>query len=206
MSQFVSQDVIKAVHAKSDSTMQPGGEKVDASIVFIQLKEIRSGQEPEKVRQLLDEFIEVVQTSSQRYGGIIDKLIQDTLMLVFRSNQLSENHAISAALTVLEISNYYKGMEINAGIASGKVISGRIGSKTGKLDYTVIGDTVNLAARLKAQADKAENTGIIIAPSSIRKLRGLAKVNFIERIPIKGKSRNYPIYELYGLRKLQKKG
>jgi class 3 adenylate cyclase len=203
MSQFVSRDVIEAVHAKGDSNMQPGGEKVETSIVFIQLKEIQNEQDPEKVRKLFDEFIEVAQNSSERYGGIIDKLIEDTLMLVFRSNQLSENHAISAALASLEIQRCFKDFTINAGIASGKVISGRIGSKTGKLDYTVIGDTVNLAARLKAQAKKAQNTGIIIAPSSIRKLRGLARVNFIERIPIKGKSRNYPLYELYGLRKRQ---
>ena len=67
-------------------------------------------------------------------------------------------------------------------------------------DFTVYGDAVNLAARLKSEAHKTKDTGIIIAPSSIRKLRGLAKVAYIDRIPIKGKSREFPLYELLELR------
>jgi len=92
------------------------------------------------------------------------------------------------------------GYYIRAGIASGNVVSGRIGSRLGKLDYTVIGDTVNLAARLKIEAAKAGTTGIVVAPSTIRGLRGQGRVAFIERVEIKGKSREYPLYELLELR------
>lgn len=204
MSRFVSQDVINAVEANTDDKMAPGGEKVEATVAFVQLVSLAELREPQEIMDLLSLFIEVTDDCAQKWGGVIDKVIEDTLMLVFRSNHLSENHAISASGAVLEIGERLKveGLKVNSGLASGIVVSGRIGSRLGKLDYTVIGDAVNLAARLKVEAKKAGETGIIIAPSSVRKLKGLAKVAFIERIPIKGKSREYPLYELLSLRKV----
>ncbi|EKD83308.1 MAG: hypothetical protein ACD_39C00754G0001, partial [uncultured bacterium] len=59
---------------------------------------------------------------------------------------------------------------------------------------------VNLAARLKAQAHKAVNTGIITCPATIRLLKGQARLRFIERTEIKGRSRTFPLYELIDLR------
>ena len=89
------------------------------------------------------------------------------------------------------------------GIASGDAVSGKIGSRNGKLDYTVIGNPVNLAARLKVQAYKAKNTGILLCPFSIRQLHGAGHLNFIERMTIKGRTnRTLPLYELIGLRDL----
>ncbi|MBR4570119.1 MAG: hypothetical protein IKO19_05565, partial [Candidatus Riflebacteria bacterium] len=80
-------------------------------------------------------------------------------------------------------------------------VSGKIGSRNGKLDYTVIGNPVNLAARLKVQAGKAKNTGILICPNSIRLIQGAGRLNFIERMTIKGRTnRTFPLYELIGLR------
>jgi class 3 adenylate cyclase len=124
-------------------------------------------------------------------------------MLVFRDGKSRVSHAYSASAAVLEIVAELnkRNRKVKGGIASGLVVSGRIGSRLGKLDYTAIGDTVNLSARLKTQAVKAGKTGIIIAPSTIRKLKGLARVEFVERISIKGKSREYPLYELLELRK-----
>ncbi len=90
-------------------------------------------------------------------------------------------------------------LDIYAGIASGTVISGRIGSYTGKLDFTVIGDQVNLAARLKNEALES-SSGLIISGSTMRLLKGKGRVNFLRRCSLKGKSREYNIYELYELR------
>jgi adenylate cyclase len=89
---------------------------------------------------------------------------------------------------------------IAAGIASGMAISGKIGSKAGKLDYTVIGNPVNLAARLKSQAHIATQTGILLCPQTIRYLKGSGKLRFIDRIVIKGRTRTFPMYELLALR------
>ena len=87
------------------------------------------------------------------------------------------------------------------GIASGKVISGRIGSYSGKLDFTVIGNPVNLAARFKTESKNGtEETGIIISGTTIGLTKGRAIVKYLRRVSIKGKAHQYNIYELLGIR------
>lgn len=91
--------------------------------------------------------------------------------------------------------------DLYTGIASGRVISGKIGSYSGKLDFTVIGNPVNSAARFKAEAKKGTvQTGIIISGETIRLTKGKAKVKFLRRVQIKGKTRKYNIYELLEIR------
>ncbi len=204
LTHFVSQDVLTAVESDSDADMAPGGVRVAASVVFIQLQ-ISPAVRPAEAETgfaALNNFIGAGDRISRTFGGVIDKVIENTLMLVFRAATAGENHSLQACRAALEISCVMRdaGFKLRAGIASGNVVSGRIGSRLGKLDYTVIGDTVNLAARLKAEAAKAGTTGIIVAPSTIRGLRGQGRVAYIDRVEIKGKSREYPLYELLELR------
>jgi adenylate cyclase len=142
-------------------------------------------------------------TIARSYGGVLDKVIEDTLMLVFRdSNEILAPQAVRGASAIIQIKEQLKalGIKTYAGIASGMVVSGKIGSRLGKLDYTVIGDTVNMAARLKGISSSFNEGLTIVAPSTIRKLKGAGRVRFIARMPIKGKSREYPIYELISMR------
>jgi len=204
LAHFVSQDVLTAVESDSDAEMAPGGVRVAATVVFMQLQSGISGQQvsPEERFAMLGRFIGEADRIARSCGGVIDKVIENTLMLVFRSATAGENHSLQACRAALELAYVMRdaGYYIRAGVASGNVVSGRIGSRLGKLDYTVIGDTVNLAARLKTEAAKAGTTGIVVAPSTIRGLRGQGRVAFIERVEIKGKSREYPLYELLELR------
>ena len=126
-------------------------------------------------------------------------------MIVFRKTDKNENVTLNACYTALEIQKILKqqlpDFKIRMGIASGEAISGKIGSRNGKLDYTVIGNPVNLAARLKVQAERALKTGIIICPYSIRMLQGKGRLNFIDRVAIKGRTnRTFPLYELEDIR------
>lgn len=204
LAHFVSQDVLTAVESDSDADMAPGGVRVAATVVFMQLQSGVSGHQasPEERFAILGRFIGEADAIARSCGGVIDKVIENTLMLVFRSATAGENHSLQACRATLELAYVMRdaGYYIRAGVASGNVVSGRIGSRLGKLDYTVIGDTVNLAARLKAEAAKAGTTGIVVAPSTIRGLRGQGRVAFIERVEVKGKSREYPLYELLELR------
>jgi len=205
LAHFVSSEVIKAVESDSEESMAVGGERIDATIAFVQLEKLQHLQADataEQVFDILSDFIAAADLSAGQHGGVVDKLVEDTLMLVFRGNSERPDHAAAACAAVLDLELKMRapGLRICAGIASGPVVSGRIGSRLGKLDFTVIGDTVNLAARLKAQAKKAASTGIIISPGAIRILKGRARVSFIERVEIKGKSREYPLYELLSLR------
>jgi len=203
MSRFVSQDVISAIES-SDESMAPGGEKLEAAVVFIQLADLNTADDnvsAEDLFKLLSSFITAADHFAAVNGGVIDKIIENTLMLVFRNGR-SADFNVSASRAALALSEEMRrqGFCVRCGIASGTVVSGRIGSRLGKLDFTVIGDPVNLAARLKVQAVKAAETGIIIAPSTIRALKGRARVVFLDRCEIKGKSREYPLYELTALR------
>ncbi len=201
LAHFVSHDVLTAVESDSDADMAPGGVRVAATIVFMQLQSFPHLM-PEERFALLGRFIGAGDRIASTCGGVIDKVIENTLMLVFRSATAGANHSLQACRVALELVYVMRdaGYCVRAGIASGNVVSGRIGSRLGKLDYTVIGDTVNLAARLKAEAAKADTTGIVVAPSTIRGLRGQGRVAYIDRVEIKGKSREYPLYELLELR------
>ena len=209
MTSYVSKDVIEEVSNKNEYQLQPSGEKIPVSVLFCALsgeKEL-SSYSPEEVTKIISSLIDAVDEISSAFNGQIDKLIEDTAMIVFRKTHPDENIALNACRAALAINNRLKvelkDFKLKMGIASGDAVSGKIGSRNGKLDYTVIGNPVNLSARLKVQAGKAKNTGILICPNSIRLIQGAGRLKFIERMTIKGRTnRTFPLYELIGLRDL----
>jgi class 3 adenylate cyclase len=208
MSSYVATDVLDEI-GKTDQALLPGGEKITVSIVFCSIEgfnQLRAELSENSFNELLNDFIDLVDNVSSKHNGQIDKLIGDTLMIVFRQKDKSSNQfVLNCANAVLEmqesfLSLAHKNLRLIFGIATGEVISGKIGSHTGKLDFTVIGNSANLASRLKGQAHQATNTGILLCPQTIRQLKGAAILTFIKRVPIKGRSRAFSLYELTGLR------
>ena len=209
MTNYVSKEVINEVSSNIEQQLQPSGERIPVSVLFCALKGKKplSDYSPDEVTKVISCLIDAVDEISSNLNGQIDKLIEDTVMVVFRKVNNDDNIVLNACRTALAINYRLKkelpDFEINMGIGSGDAVSGKIGSRNGKLDYTVIGNPVNLAARLKVQAYKAKNTGILLCPFSIRQLHGAAHLNFIERMTIKGRTnRTFPLYELIGLRDL----
>lgn len=206
LTSYVSEEVIQEIESGSGTSLQPGGERLEVAVLFVAMagfKNFRQQHAPETVTDAIGTLIDLAAETAARYNGNIDKMVEDTLMLVFRERGADGSHVESACHTALALSAAFKDegrFRLLAGIASGPAVSGKIGSRSGKLDYTVIGNPVNLAARLKAQADKAHETGIIVCPNTIRMLRGLARLRFIERTEIKGRSRTFPLYELLEMR------
>jgi class 3 adenylate cyclase len=205
LKEFVSEDAFAEIEETHELELYPGGEYQEASIVFAAInlesgKNATSINDSEKNMQRMDLFLSICDQISKRNSGMVDKIVEDTIMLVFRGKS-GINHSLNAATTALQIKERAEesGLKLKIGISSGQVISGRIGSYTGKLDFTVIGDTVNLAARLKNEAGES-STGIILSGSAMRQLKGKARVNFLRRSSIKGKSREFNIYELVDLR------
>lgn len=202
---YISEDAASQIEAAESKDMAPGGEYLEATIIFAALRnytELTTEFTPEQNVALLNQFISCGDRLVKKHHGTIDKIIDNTLMLVFRENEAQiESHALRAVRTALEMAAEMRqqNLDIYAGIASGTVISGRIGSYSGKLDFTVIGDQVNLAARLKTEAIDSTG-GLIISGSTMRLLKGKGRVNFLRRCSLKGKSREYNIYELYELR------
>lgn len=186
--------------ASSHGKLSPGGETRQVTVLFISFTEpadFTGEPEAEEMISRLNYFIGVADEEARTFMGVIDKIIENSIMLVFRAeSDTDSSHAPNALHAASRIANRMRlaGFGINAGIASGNVISGRIGSYKGMLDYTVIGDTVNLAARLRLEA-KNSSSGIIISGATMRLLRGCARVSFLRRCRLKGKAREYNIYE-----------
>ncbi|GAB4275659.1 MAG: hypothetical protein Kow0029_17040 [Candidatus Rifleibacteriota bacterium] len=202
---YVSEDAFTEIEETLNQELFPGGEYQEVSVIFATIKDTEKSSESlpaENIIATMDTFVRDCDLVCKKYFGTIDKVVENTVMLVFRNiSGTMQHHSIRAATAAVELRSIQeqKNKTLQAGIASGKVISGRIGSYTGKLDFTVIGDTVNLAARLKNEAYDSR-TGIIVSGLTMRMLKGKARVNFLRRCSIKGKSREFNIYELNELR------
>ena len=204
---YVSEDAFSDIEESESLKLSPGGEYMEATIVFSALKDydkLSQQLTPQESIELLSRFMSKAEKVAKKYGGSIDKIIGDTIMLVFRDNPALPSHGLRAAQASLELVekvSVEESLQLYTGISSGKVISGKIGSYSGKLDFTVIGNPVNSAARSKTESKNGtEQTGIIISGTTIRLTKGKARVKFLRRVAIKGKSRKYNIYELIAIR------
>lgn len=204
---YLSEDAFSDIEGNNSLNLLPGGEYREATIVFSAIKnyeELTNNIAANDVIKLLSQYISIGEEVSKSFGGSLDKILGETIMLVFRDDPSKESHGLRAAKAALAFVEKIKesGLPgLYTGIASGTVISGKIGSYSGKLDYTVIGNPVNLAARLKAESKKSsKDTGIIISGMTIKLMKGVGRVNFLKRVSIKGKARKYNIYELQNLR------
>ncbi|MFZ5952977.1 MAG: adenylate/guanylate cyclase domain-containing protein [Candidatus Rifleibacteriota bacterium] len=195
MEKFVSPELIRELNENTVAEMLPGGEKVHASILFSTFKVEkvhRSGFSAEETVEQIDLFLTVCDSICVNNHGVIDKIIGSTIMMVFRRDHEGESHAVRACNAAVQI---HEAMRQNrvfscrccSGISSGTVVSGKIGSKTGKLDYTVIGDTVNMAARLKALAEETKGSSILVSESCANLLQH--RFSMVERDPVKIKGK-----------------
>lgn len=210
IAEYVSDDAKQDVSATISGEFKPGGELIEASVLFCDPTEFEDyieTSDPEQVIGYLDNYIDSVSKICSENGGEIDKIIENTLMLVFRTANNKEDHSLRAAKAALAIASLFGSryaafpFSCKIGVSTGKVISGKIGSKVGKLDFTVIGDTVNMAARLKAGASIAEKTGILVSSSVFEKLANEAVMQEKQQVAIKGKKGLHKVYELVALRK-----
>ncbi len=147
-----------------------------------------------------------------KYAGTLDKFVGDEIMAVYGAPHPYRNHAENACLTAVEMVARLRRLQrkwsarkqaffqIGIGINTGKVIIGNLGSQQ-LFDYTVIGDDVNLGARLEG-ANKQYGTTIIISEATYKAVRKRAIVRELDMVRVKGKNRPVRIYELRGMRSL----
>jgi class 3 adenylate cyclase len=203
LEKFVSSAALSEIKKTTESEMRPGGEKISATIVFSTFKSDRQiRQNPGLIIDQLDIFLGICDSICSQNHGVIDKIIGNTVMMVFRGSFNSQTHQLRACNCALEIhqaiqqQNDDDKLSCFSGLSSGKVISGKIGSTSGKLDYTVIGDTVNMAARLKSKAEKHADSTIIVSEQLAKKVKSLFRLNALEPVTIKGKTGQFKTFSL----------
>jgi class 3 adenylate cyclase len=205
MAQFVSQDVLEEVSQKDLLELKPGGEKIDATIMFCSLKGLKSlslKENPEEYLSKLNRFIELGAQISKEKNGVIDKIIEDTLMIVFRDSEKNSNHSYKACLSAQILAKacqkdkLLKNFFFKSGISSGSVISGKVGSRIGRLDFTVIGDTVNLASRLKSVSFTSDDHEIIGSETTINNCLNKIEVIELSMLKVKGKKKQQKAFKI----------
>ena len=142
----------------------PGGEVCVISVLFVDVRSFTSLAEqlpPDEVAQRLNRFYSLASNSIFDYDGTLDKLVGDQVMAFFGAPLHSRDHPKRAVQTALQILSGVKRLaadeqlDVGAGIATGEAFVGNVGGGP-VTDYTVLGDTVNVAARLQAAAASGE--------------------------------------------------
>jgi adenylate cyclase len=182
------------------------GKEVEATILFSDIRNFTELSEkipPAKVVELLNQYFTEMVTAITNHGGVIDKFIGDAIMAIFGAPRGIGNHglhAIHAGVEMLkrleahnELQRIKKEPEfkIGIGINSGPLIMGNIGSEK-RREFTVIGDTVNIASRLES-ATKVYRKNILFSEST-QKLAGIGE--YLHRVRLKGKSEKIKIYTI----------
>ena len=201
---YVDETVLNFMGGREFESSLMANETVDASVVFIDIcsfTSISEKESPDIVVKLLNSYFDVMVKEIIAQGGYIDKFIGDAIMAVFRG-EYHLDRAIDACLAVRTQIEKLPALanaisfspKVSIGVNSGEMISGNIGSANLKrLDYTVIGDTVNIAQRLQAAAKESQ---IIINESAYQKVKESFNCKKVGEVALKNKSQPMNIYEV----------
>lgn len=211
MDQMLSKGVANEVIDQID-TLKDGGQQVHASVLFADIvgfTNISEQLSPREVSELLNEYFNHLESCAKAYFGSIDKFIGDCVMVVFgapKSDPQHEFHAVACAVLMQKLiarlneKRLAEGkfaVELRIGINSGNMLAGLLGSNS-RLEYTVVGDAVNLASRLSNEAQ----SGQIIVEEGLFKRVSETKTLHVEQqreIRIRGKKNPVSIYNVLDL-------
>ena len=204
---YISPQVAEKV-LEDPEKLKLGGERVTATVLFADLAgftEISESREPEEVVSIVTRHATEMSRILFRHGGTLDKFIGDAIMAIWGSPVKDEDQAFHACLAALEMQKRMKTLadeivipgyrlSMRIGINTGLVMAGNMGSEE-RFDFTVIGDNVNLAARLEP-LNKLYGTEIIISEFTQDKLGGRLNVRELDSVRVKGKKKMIRIFEL----------
>ena len=209
---YVPEKVVNALLARPEM-ISLGGEERVVSVLFsdiVDFTTISESLSPSALVNLLNEYFTEMAEIIMQYGGIIDKFQGDAIMAEFGMPVPADHHgdqAAAAAIKMLrrlsELRKTWRNKGIpelhcRIGINTGSVIVGNMGSRT-VMDYTVMGDAVNLASRLEG-ANKRYGTSLIISQFTLSHLTpNRFKTRILDYVKVKGKSKAVKIYEIYGM-------
>lgn len=208
MGKYMSQDVMRRIVMNIDN-LGLGGKKATVTVLFSDIRGFTSLSETmsaEQVSEILNEYFTEMEPIVAKHNGIINKFIGDAVMAIFGEPIQDKNHALNAVkcgyemlLKVKELQSKWAKegkpkIEIGIGINTGEVFVGNIGS-VNRMEYTVIGDTVNLASRLESY-NKIYKTNMLIGATTYEETKNYIEVIKISDVEIRGKAHKMDIYEV----------
>src|SRR5881296_1235016 len=186
------------------------GERKLVTVLFADLKgsmELLADRDPEEARKLLDPVLVRMMEAVHRYEGTVNQVMGDGIMALFGAPLAHEDHAIRACYAALRMQESVKKyadevrrshaavVKIRVGLNSGEVVVRSIGSDL-HMDYTAVGQTTHLAARMEQIADPG---AIVITPDTLALVEGFIDVKPLGPVPVKGLAEAVEIYEMTGV-------
>ncbi|MGF1491451.1 MAG: GAF domain-containing protein [Microcoleaceae cyanobacterium] len=206
MYRYITPTVAEQVMALGEDALMVG-ERKDVTILFSDIRgytSITENLEAAEVVNLLNQYFETMVEAVFSYKGTLDKFIGDALMAVFGAPIPYDDHAWMAVQSALDMRQRLKvfnqarpqhpEIKIGIGLGSGDVVCGNIGSKR-RMDYTVIGDSVNLSSRLE-ELTKLYRCDIILSEATYKLCQDKIWVRELDRVQVRGKQQAVGIYEL----------
>jgi PAS domain S-box-containing protein len=206
---YMSQEVMENLMETPDS-VKLGGDKRIATVFFADIRGYTSfseSRDPEDIVKILNEYFSEAIQGIIKHKGYIDKFIGDCIMAVWGVPMMPDKddsyNAVSCALSLQEMISSAKRkffrksasrLKIGIGVNTGPLVAGNLGSMQ-RMDYSVIGDTVNLAARLESIAGPDE---VIISQTTRNQLTNMFRFEEKQPVRVKGKDKPVKIYNVLG--------
>ena len=207
MSRYIDPGIADKLMSEGTDIM--GGQETEATLLFSDIRSFTTITESlgaQGTVSLLNEYFDIMVEAISEQGGIVDKFIGDAIMVGFGipvANGDDEDRGVRAGINMIKRLWEWNSLrekdgkmpvEMGLGINTDRVVSGNIGSSK-RMDYTMIGDGVNLAARLES-ACKAYSARILISDFTYRKLKGTYKIRYIDDVIVKGKTEPVGVREV----------
>lgn len=201
---FVSQEVAEAIR---NGQVILEGENRQVSVLFCDIREFTDFSErhtPQEVVRLLNEFLPLVVQAAQRNGGMVNKFGGDSTLIIFGAPYDVQDDAYKAVLTALEIRTAVRKLNVSlaergetfrvgVGINTGTALAGAVGPME-RQEYTVVGNTVNLAARIDGLNKQFPDHDILISPWTYEALgEHCSKFNLVSLGAVQIRGRNEPV-------------
>ena len=183
------------------------GERKQVTVLFADLKgsmELLADRDPEEARQLLDPVLTLMMEAVHRYEGTVNQVMGDGIMALFGAPLAHEDHAVRACYAALRmqdaIGRYAEELrqrqgldvQIRVGLNSGAVVVRSIGNDL-HMDYTAVGQTTHLAARMEQLARPGTT---LLTGETLRLVEGYVEVHHLGPVPVKGLQEPIAVYEL----------
>lgn len=186
-----------------------GGKSTMATVLFSDIRGFTTLTEelgPQGTVSLLNEYFTIMVDCIQKEGGMLDKFIGDAIMAAFGvpiPRDDDEDRGVRAAIGMIRslqvwnrrrIAEGKRPVYMGIGLNTDTVVSGNIGSPK-RMDFTLIGDGVNLASRLEGLC-KQYRAAILISENTLRRLKGTYRIREVDRVRVKGKTQSVGVYEV----------
>lgn len=202
----VSDETVAQALVSGSLDLELGGEIKDVSVLFCDIRgftQLTEEMHPSRVIEMLNDHMTAMTNLVRKHGGVVDKFVGDEIMAVFGALKSYGNDAQNAAACALDMIEERKRMNesldlpitIGIGVATGEVVAGCMGS-VDRLNYTVLGARVNLAARLCSAAGPLE---VVTDDETVSRIAPTPEVELLSELALKGFSKPVQAFRMHSI-------